>query len=285
MPTQLKHLPTGTPAYKVRAGVELDPFAVGLARQYVLEVTYSGNDHGVPAFVHIKTRYGFFTFKFEEPIGFPRRGEHGETIDWRKEWLENNRIPYVKDLAIGDLLPSRDAPPDRDKFDDENEYLVKVELWKRDFQRVDRIYRAMSPLDEYIIHVYDFNSSMPYKYKFHTADPIIFPHKTDYTMQRMKAFESDVYKDVEYEGVTYAFLTHPHGRGRWPSEVPVYERKSEPGHYVSRPPGRKAPEWVGLEYTGEKGKRHPYDPKLWNSRRASRKVGNHPAHPDDEYED
>jgi hypothetical protein len=255
----------------IRPGVTLDPPAVGLGSQTVVAVNWPDGPTGEMEVVTTLTTY---RFKTNENIQLPRRSD-GSIIDWRTQ----SRIPTMREVFAGDILPSPLNPaPEKDT--------VSWGLWmQNDYAVVTRIYHALSPLDEYMLCLFAAGTQSPMRFKFHIDDYLIFPRPQATVPQSrtLEMTESGVYRDEEYEGVTYSFLLHPHGRGRWPSHIPEYERMAKPGHYVSRPPGRKAPQWVGISFAEkDKSKRHPYDPKLWVMRRSSRAGSQAPARPSDD---
>jgi len=236
-------------ACEARVGVLLDPPLPNLKPQRVLKVERDETGN----LIHISTDAGItHTFPWDAPLAFPRH-TYGEPLtDWRQE-EEKGRFPTPLLLRIGDWLQSSQERPTREPY---------LGMWKQNFQIVRRVYHALSPLDEYIVVTVE--NGQTYRYKFHEHEIVRFPRVQ--TKQYTPQFEkSGVYIDTDYEGVEYVFLFHPHGKGRWPAEVPIFERKHEPGRYESRPPKtRRVGDWQGLKYADpDKKKRHNKDPRKW----------------------
>lgn len=191
-------------------------------------------DDGVLEFI---TSYGLkFTAHRDEIVGFPRR------IEGLPNATGPSNPPLAITVAIGDILPDGWRV---EHVVAHSPQLMAPGRWRlRNLETNEVMWEIAGPYDI-----------------LKPGQNTWTPTRSESPVERARHPWRGPYKDLVHEGVEYFFAVHPTGQGRWRKEVPLFEHKTTPGQYRSRPPKLRAA-WKILEFGGAlTDPRHTDDPQ------------------------
>lgn len=202
-----------TLAIDVRPGDLFPPGKItSLERQTISKVeSLSGR---VVFFTTAGDQWSFAPF---EEVKFPRRNEVGTTYDHRE-----SGVPLAEHVYPGDKLPSVDGVLDGDE-----EFGIDPPQTVRSV-----IAKLNGSIPVVYITTTTGAQAPPNTYAFMIGEPVVFPRpRTTLPNDRPTATGELIwfgpYENVK-TGALFQFAQHPHGRGRWPSWVPVYDPELQP---------------------------------------------------------
>lgn len=204
----------------------------------------------------ITTNQGTWIFRHDEKVTFPRRPD-GSARDWRG----HTPPPLPLDLAIGDFLDPADGPYQlRENLSPEQNA-----AWSADhYARVSSITRVRTRPNVVTIGTYSPIDGMR-NWTFYWNEPVVCanqsaqPHHTGYDPINPQLTGYGPYLYVDHttaDEYLIFYVTHPAGRGRWPSYLRNMINIGS-GTYLAKPPNPKG-EWP--PFVGERWGRHPRDP-------------------------